>query len=130
MGTTKPNKEDYIIQGFGKFDSVSYKEFKEKNELGYTPYYFDDKDYTLTELKLDNSFNPLKCIKTDSGCKYKRFYSNEENPYGFIFFLKGDGIKNITKLTEKIGELIKQIDKQKKLYLKYTAAVVKKLSGK
>lgn len=123
METTKTNKEDYIIEGFRIFDGLSYKEFHEKNKLGYTPYYFDDKDYVLSELKLDRNFNPLK----KNG---KRFYNNEENPYGFIFFLKGDGIKNITKLTENIGNLIKEIDKQKKLYLKYTAAVVKKLSGK
>ena len=123
METTKTNKEDYIIKEYVIFDGLSYKEFHEKNKLGYTPYYFDDKNYVLSELKLDSNFNPLK----KNG---KRFYHNEQNPYGYIFFLKGDGIKNITKLTENLGKLIKEIDKQKNLYLKYPAAVVKELSGR
>jgi hypothetical protein len=123
METTKTNKEDYIIEGFRIFDSLSYKGFHEKNKLGYTPYYFDDKDYVLSELKLDRNFNPLK----KNG---KRFYNNEQNPYGYILFLKGDGFETITKLTKPLGEMIKQIDEQKNLYLRYPAAVVKKLSGK
>ena len=123
METTKTNKEDYIIEGFRIFDGLSYKEFHEKNKLGYTPYYFDDKDYVLSELQLDSNFNPLK----NNG---KRFYHNEQNPYGYILFLKGDGFETITKLTKPLGEMIKQIDEQKNLYLRYPAAVVKKLSGK
>lgn len=115
------NKEDYILYSTRIFDRLSNKEFKEKNELGYTPYYFDDKDYVLTELKLDSRFNPLK----KNG---KQFYNNEKNPYRYIFFLKGNGFETITKLTKTLGDMIKAIDEQKELYLKYPAAVVKKLS--
>ena len=79
METTKTNKEDYIIEGFRIFDSLSYKEFHEKNELGYTPYYFDDKDYVLSELKLDSNFNPLKKNGKRFGCP-KSHNNHRGNP--------------------------------------------------
>ena len=122
------NKEDYILYTPNEFDHISKKVFEKRNSEGYTPYYFDTNDYSLTELKLTKDFSPLRTIKTESGVKYKNLYG--ENPYIYIFFLKGDGIENIKKVCENIKGIIEEIDEQKKLYLKYPAAVVKKLSEK
>lgn len=117
----KTNSEDYVLYSPNAFHTMSKKDFREKNTYGYVPYYFDKKDYTLKEIKLDRNFNPLK----ENG---RPFYNNETNPFGFIFFLKEDGFEVINRVSSKIGEMIEAIDKQKKLYLKYPAALVDELS--
>ena len=118
---TKTNSEDYVLHSPNYFDSMSKKDFREKNTEGYVPYYFDQKDYTLKELKLDTHFNPLN----KNG---RQFRNNDSNPYGYIFFLKGGGFDVINKLATTIGKMIEAMDEQKRLYMKYPAAVVKELS--
>lgn len=114
------NSEDYKVFYPRVFDTLSKKEFSKRNSEGYVPFYFDKKTYELVEIKLDSKFNPLD----KNG---RQFTNNTTNPYEHIFFLKDGGIDVVKKLTDNISAMLKAIDEQKSLYLKYPVAVVNKL---
>lgn len=79
--------------------------FKDLIKKGYSPFYFCNRTYELKEYESTS--------KTD-----------------YIFFLKGDAYEKIKKQTELLSEILKTLDEQKQIYLKYTAAIVKKFSEK